>query len=154
MDDDDKGEISDVVAFRIFEEQKLLIIELYHCKYSSEIVPGARVKDFYEVCGQAQRSMKWMENIEEIFKHLGRRSSDRNKLNGVDRFELGNEEQLDLLKRRAKKDLKVKMNIFIVQPGLSFGDYDEKGEISKLLAVVETYLKETWNAALRVIANE
>jgi|GEM_PF-2574086 len=26
--------------------------------------------------------------------------------------------------------------------------------ISKLLAVIETYLKETWNAELRVIASE
>lgn len=154
MDDDDSGEIADIVGFRVLEEQKELIIDLYHCKFSSENYPGLRVKDFYEVCGQAQRSIKWMENVEEIFKHLGRRSADRLRKKGVDRFEYGDEIVLDILKRRAKKDLKVRMNIFIVQPGLSFSDYKETSEISKLLAVVETYLKETWNAELKVIANE
>lgn len=154
MDDDDSGEIADIVGFKLFEEQKTLIIDLYHCKFSSEKKAGLRVKDFYEVCGQAQRSIKWMENIEEIFKHLSRRSADRFRRTGVNRFEVGDEILLDLFKRRAKKDLKVKMNIYIVQPGLSFGDYNEDSEISKLLAVVETYLKETWNADLIVIANE
>jgi len=154
MDDDDSGEIGDIVGFKVFEDQRTLIIDVYHCKFSSENFAGLRVKDFYEVCGQAQRSIKWMENIEEIFKHLGRRSADRHRRLGVDRFELGDEVTLDLLKRRAKKDLKVKMNIFIVQPGLSFADYSEDSEISRLLAVVETYLKETWNADLTVIANE
>jgi len=154
MDDDDKGEIGDIIGFHVFEDQKVLVIDVYHCKYSSEDFPGLRVKDFYEVCGQAQRSIKWMECIEEIFKHLGRRNADRLRRLGVSRFEVGDDNLLDLLKRRAKKDLKVKMNIFIVQPGLSFGDYDETSEISKLLAVVETYLKETWNADLKVIASE
>lgn len=154
LDDDDKGEIGDIVGFRVFEDQKVLIIDVYHCKYSSENFAGLRVADFYEVCGQAQRSIKWMENVEEIFKHLGRRNADRFRRVGVNRFEVGDENLLDILKRRAKKDLKVRMNIFIVQPGLSFADYDQKSEVSKLLAVVETYLKETWNADLTVIASE
>ena len=41
-----------------------------------------------------------------------------------------------------------------VQPGLSFSDYDEDSEVSKLLSVVQTFLKETWNAELKVIASE
>ncbi|MBL0883419.1 MAG: hypothetical protein IBJ16_08785 [Chitinophagaceae bacterium] len=154
MDDDDKGEIGDIVAFQVFEKERILLIDVFHCKYSSEINPGHRVKDFYEVCGQAQKNVKWMEEIDEIFKHLSRRSADRLRNQGVDRFEKGNQDQLDILRRRAKKDLKVRMNVCIVQPGLSFGDYDENGDVSKLLAVVQTYLKETWNAELRVIASE
>ncbi len=154
MDDDDKGEMGDVVGFKVFEDQKTMIIDVYHCKYSSESTPGVRLSDFYEVCGQAQRSIKWMENTEEIFKHLGRRNADRLRKKGVSRFEIGDENLLEILKRRAKKDLKVKMNIFIVQPGLAFSDYDENSDVSKLLAVVETYLKETWNADLKVIASE
>lgn len=154
MDDDDKGEIADIIGFKVFEEQRLLLIDLYHCKHSSKTLPGLRVDDFYVVCGQAQRSIKWMEDIDEIFKHLGRRSRDRLKKLGTDRFEIGDENLLEVLRRRAKKDLKVRMNVFIVQPGLSFGDYTEESEVSKLLAVVETYLKETWNANLTVIASE
>lgn len=154
IDDDDKGEISDVVAFQVYEDEKLLLIDLYHCKYSLEDAPGARIADFYVACGQAQTSIKWMEEVDEVFKHLLRRSAERLKRTGVDRFELGDASQLEILKRRAKKDLKVKMNVWIVQPGLSFSDYRESGDISKLLAVVETYLTETWNAELMVICSE
>ena len=154
LDDDDKGEVADVVAFKVFEAEKLLLIDLYHCKFSHEDTPGVRIADFYVVCGQAQTSIKWMEEVDEIFKHLLRRSSERFKRVGVDRFELGDAAQLEILRRRARKDLKVKINVWIVQPGLSFGDYSEDGDISKLLAVVETYLNETWNADLKVICSE
>ena len=154
MDDDDKGEIADVIGFKVIEDQRILQMDLYHCKYSSELRPGLRLEDIYEVCGQAQKSIKWMEDIEEIFKHLGRRNSDRIRKKGVTRFEIGDQNVLEILKRRAKRELKVTINVFIVQPGLSFSNYDLKSDISKLLAVVQTYLIETWNAKLKVIVSE
>ena len=153
MDDDDKGEIGDVVAFSVDERDRELNIDIYHCKYAMENTPGIRIKEFYEVCSQAQKSIKWMENTDEIFKHLVKRSQKRLKTRQVDRFEIGDEDKLDILRRRAKKDLKVKMKIFIVQPGLSLKLYKEDGDISRLLAVVESYLQETWAAKLFVYAN-
>ena len=153
IDDDDRGEIGDVLGFYADERQNILQLDIYHCKYSAELNPGARLKDFYEVCGQAQKSIKWMENTDEIFKHIIKRSQQRFNRNGVDRFEKGTEDELEILKRRARKDLKLRMNIFIVQPGLSKQLYDEEGDISKLLAVVQTYLQETWNASLSVISS-
>ncbi len=151
LDDDDKGEIGDIVGFSVDEESRSLEMDIYHCKYSGSSDAGQRVKDFHEVCGQAQRSIKWMENTEEIFVHLLRRSDARMKLHGVDRFEVGTENDLEILKRRVKKDIRIKMSVHIVQPGLSKAKYDEKGDVSILLGVVENYLKETWNATLSVI---
>lgn len=40
MDDDDKGEIGDIVAFQVFEKERILLIDVFHCKYSSEINTG------------------------------------------------------------------------------------------------------------------
>ncbi|MES2377624.1 MAG: DEAD/DEAH box helicase family protein [Bacteroidota bacterium] len=153
MDDDDKGEIADIVAFSVNNKDKVLNVDVYHCKYSIDGNSGARIDNFYAVCSQAQKSIKWMENTDMIFKQLQKRSNQRQKIKGTDRFEVGNSDLLDVLKRRAKKDLKVKMNVFIVQPGLSITKYREDGDISKLLAAVESYLKETWNAPLTVYAN-
>ncbi|WAH97526.1 DEAD/DEAH box helicase [Arthrobacter sp. MMS18-M83] len=57
IDDDGSGEIADVVAMRIDEHG--LLVRLIHCKYAHSGVPGARVSDLYEVCGQAQKSVMW-----------------------------------------------------------------------------------------------
>ncbi|WP_426582725.1 DEAD/DEAH box helicase [Mucilaginibacter sp. R-33] len=153
MDDDDKGEIADIVGLSVNNKEKTLNIDVYHCKYSVDGKAGTRIDNFYAVCSQAQKSIKWMENTDMIFKQLQKRSNQRLKIKGIDRFEKGDSDLLDLLKRRAKKDLKVKMNVYIVQPGLSITKYREDGDISKLLAAVESYLKETWNAPLTVYAN-
>ncbi|SEN57799.1 Superfamily II DNA or RNA helicase [Mucilaginibacter gossypiicola] len=153
VDDDDSGEIGDVLGLYTDERSNILNLDIYHCKFSSDTSPGIRLKDFYEVCGQAQKSVKWMENTDEIFKHIIRRSQQRFARHAVDRFEKGNEDDLDILKRRARKDLKLRMHIFIVQPGLSKRQYTTESDVSKLLAVVETYLQETWNAGLTVISS-
>jgi len=153
MDDDDKGEVADIVAFAVDRPNNVLNIDLYHCKYAIDGSVGQRIDNFYAVCSQAQKSIKWMENTEMLFKQLQRRSDRRFRLKQVDRFEKGDRELLDIYQRRAKKDLKVHMNIFIVQPALSVRTYDEKGDISSLLASVEAYLADTWSAPLKVIAN-
>jgi len=153
MDDDDKGEVADIVGFRVDNLSKTLNVDLYHCKFANEGTVGLRIDNFYAVCSQAQKSIKWMENTDMLFKQLLRRSEKRGRLKSVDRFEHGNEELLDILRRRAKKDLKIHMNVFIVQPGLSVPKYSESGDISSLLASVENYLKETWNASLKVYGN-
>jgi hypothetical protein len=39
-----------------------IAVDFYHCKYSQESSAGARVGDLYEVCGQAQKSISWLQN--------------------------------------------------------------------------------------------
>ena len=153
MDDDDKSEVADIVAFSVDKVNKTLNVDLFHCKFSIDGKAGSRIDNFYAVCSQAQKSIKWMENSDLMFRQLLRRSDRRLKLKKVDRFELGDVDSLDILRRRAKKELKIKMNIFIVQPGFSVRKYDDKGDISSLLAALESYLKETWDAPLKVYGN-
>lgn len=57
FDDDGAGEVADIVTIK--EVDGHIYFEFYHCKYSTEDTPGARVGDLYAVCGQAEKSIKW-----------------------------------------------------------------------------------------------
>ncbi len=57
FNDDGSWEIADIVWIRFDEKQYKITLELYHCKYSWESNPWARVTDLYEVCGQTQKSI-------------------------------------------------------------------------------------------------
>ena len=68
FDDDGKGEAADVVAIRLAGDQAAptsVDVEFFHCKYSQRAMPGKRITDLYEVCGQAQKSVSWMSSPEK-----------------------------------------------------------------------------------------
>lgn len=154
IDDDDKGEVADVVCFKVNEDLTTLSIDLYHCKFSSNDNSGVRLKDFYEVCGQAQKSVKWLENTDALFSSLLKRNAVRLEKSGVDRFELGGQKELEIIRKRARKDLRIKLKMIIVQPGLSYTNVTDESDILNLLGVVKSYLHETWQAGLEVICNK
>jgi superfamily II DNA or RNA helicase len=115
IDDDDTGESADVVALE--ETAEDITVYLWHCKYSGGAEPGQRVKDLYEVCGQAQKSVKWTWNLNALVKHLIERESDH--LRGrPTRFVRGSANELVTLRKAARRKV-VKFRIGIVQPGLS-----------------------------------
>ncbi len=88
FDDDESGEISDIIAIKV--ENETINIDLFHCKYSKEYLPGARIGDLYEVCGQAQKSTNWKTNSERLLRHILRRENLREKRNpGTSRFKVG-----------------------------------------------------------------
>ena len=148
FDDDGSGEAADVVCIRV--HQKRIIVEFYHCKFSKQVTPGARIDDLYTVCGQAQKSINWVEDPTELFDHLLRREARRKDQEKVSRFEKGNQDELRKIKRM-NRDVRVEFKIFIVQPGLS------KSEASssqlELLSVTESYLMETYQVPFGVIAS-
>jgi hypothetical protein len=85
VDDDDTGEIADLVALR--DEGNRLVVHLVHCKYSSNAEVGARLGDLYEVCGQAQRSAHHRQGIAAMVSNLIRRERNRQKkeIEGLDK---------------------------------------------------------------------
>ncbi|WP_426276196.1 DEAD/DEAH box helicase [Chryseobacterium sp. S-02] len=145
FDDDDKDEISDIVGIKYFEEDySKVVVDLYHCKFSQKSKAGGRIKDLYEVCGQAQRSFHWKHRIENLINHLNFREKQRFEANKPSRFEKGGTEELYIFKRIIQSGFsKVIVNIHIVQPGIS------KAKISneqlKLLGATEMLLKNTGN---------
>jgi hypothetical protein len=156
FDDDGSGEAADVVTVKIVPEQtnrNRIEVEFYHCKYSKR-EPGKRIKDMYEVCGQAQKSIRWMYSHEkqvELLSHLLRREPKRSKRRAATRFELGDKDKLVTIREMARVS-PVRLKIFVVQPGLSkSGATVEQRE---LLSVTENHLMETYKLPFFVIASE
>jgi hypothetical protein len=148
LDDDDANEAADIVALGI--KGHTVFVRLYHCKFSKESTAGARVKDLYEVCGQAQRSVSWKGDLDGLLNHLAQRDARRVKRHGVSRFERGDVKALTNLRRRLPF-LEVDFRIMIVQPGLSQEQVDDS--TLDLLAATEVYLKETFGIPLTVIGS-
>jgi superfamily II DNA or RNA helicase len=149
IDDDGSGEAADLVGLSVVDSE--LIVTLVHCKYSSESTSGGRVKDLYEVCGQAMRSAKWRQNgVEPLLHHLDRRSQNRFKKSGRDSYEVGDIEELYRIRELARQ-LSPRFRILIVQPGLSAKLVSP--EQLQLLAGAEAYIKTVTAGSMEVFCN-
>ena len=148
LDDDGTGEVADIVAMRVAGDQ--LHVLLVHCKYSHGDDPGARIRDLYEVCGQAQKSTKARAYPGPMFAQLIRRERDRIKKHGHSGFELGGIQELYRLHDESRL-LRAAFTIAIAQPGLSRqGATDAQ---LRLLAGTELYVREVAKASLSVLCS-
>ncbi len=148
LDDDDHGEAADVVG--IAEKDNHVEVEFWHCKFALADKPGSRIKELYEVCGQAQKSIRWLEKPRDLFTHLMRREPRRYQGKEATRYEVGTEK--DLLRIREKADRQqVLLRVVIVQPGLSKAAVSQ--EQLELLAVTENYLLETFAVPFGVVGS-
>lgn len=149
FDDDGSGEVADIVAIKV--ENEIINIDLYHCKYSKGELPGARIGDLYEVCGQAQKSINWKIKPERLLKHLLRRENLRENRNpGASRFEVGDKNTINSLINMSRV-YPVKMNVYIVQPGLS--KVNATDAQLELLGVTKTWLFDMLGVKLYVVAS-
>ena len=151
-DDDGSGEIADIVTIKL--EEKKIKINLYHLKYASGGVVSNRIGNFYEVCGQAQKSIHWKhKDGNEFINHLLRR--ERKKWGGAECSRLvdgfGTIEELEKLLIIMKKQIPVEYVNYIVQPGVSSQNISD--EILTLLGVTENYLMEFAGIPLKVVVN-
>lgn len=138
FDDDDHGESADVVG--ILERDDYLEVEFWHCKYA--------LAD--KACGQAQKSIRWLEKSRDLFTHLMRREPRRYKGKEATRYEVGSKK--DLLRIREKADRQqVRLRVVVVQPGLSKASVSQ--EQLELLAVTENYLLETFAVPFGVVGS-
>jgi len=150
-DDDGSGEIADIITIK--ESDNEIHIQLYHLKYAHNNVVGKRIADFYEVCGQAQKSIRWKhQSGYDFFDRLLRREIKKKNGRVRSRIEKGSKDDIDRLLHIAKNKKPMKFEIFIVQPGMS--KQDTSPEILTLLGVTESYLKEVGGINLKVIVNE
>ena len=148
FDDDDAGEIADIVAIKEISNE--IIFEFYHCKYSHGDLPGARVKDLYEVCGQAEKSVIWKQNTREIVKRMRKREIQRLEKGTVSRFDLGDLEKLKEIENKLRVyDSKLEINI--VQPGVDSKKIS--GDMDRLLVSSQSYLLETYGIRMNLICS-
>lgn len=154
FDDDYSGEVADVVAIKSMIEgkERVIAVDLYHCKYAREGEPRALVEDLYEVCGQAQKCVSWCypDKQVDLFSHLLRREPKRYKGEETTRFHKGTKQDL-LEVREMSKTGAIRARVFVVQPGLSKKDASDSQ--LALLAVTENYLAETSKVGFGVIGS-
>lgn len=136
INDDETGEVADLVALARDDED--LIVQLVHCKYSSDAQVGARLADLYEVCGQAQRSAHHRQHIKEMIKNLIRREGNR-QAKGKNGMLVGSNQALVELQDWAQYR-RAKFHVTIAQPGFSVTAALPRH--LELLACVDLYVKE------------
>ena len=130
------------------QDANTIYVDLFHLKFAHGGHPSRRIANFYEVCGQAQKSLKW-KNVEmKLFHQLIKRSQHTYKAGN--RILKGNIELLQQLAQEASFRKNVKVNLHIVQPGLSKADAAASSDILQLLGVIKNYAYEVCNAQLTV----
>lgn len=127
-----------------------LLFELYHCKYSGASQAGARVGDLYEVCGQAEKCIKWANDTKNMLERLTKRESDRISNGKPTRFEVGDNKVMFMLKNKLKLYSSV-FSVFIVQPGVDSTQITSA--MHQVLCSAEAYLKDTYGIPLTLICS-
>jgi superfamily II DNA or RNA helicase len=148
FDDDDSGEVADVIAIEDDQVSRELKVSLYHCKYAHGSAPSARVADLYEVCGQAIKSCRIINRAEDLVGHIVRREG---KLGGrPTRFEKGTILEIKSLQKRVST-YRMRLEIFVVQPGLSAGALTP--EMSSILGAADNFVLEFTGHRLSVFGS-
>ncbi|MDN7125661.1 DEAD/DEAH box helicase family protein [Pseudidiomarina sp. 1APP75-32.1] len=149
INDDGKGESADLVGLKIIDGS--ILLTLIHCKYSGANEPGARLKDLYEVCGQAQRCIRWKHlNLMYLYQHIKHREQLW-RTRGYSRFLKGDIKDLVAIKERSRTT-PIRFGVTIIQPGISAGQITDEG--LKLLGSTALFIKKTTMADLIVVGSE
>jgi hypothetical protein len=147
FNDDGSGEAADLVCFKDIDETTIGLC-LVHCKGAHGGRVSRDIRNFYTVCGQAQKSVAVKHaGINSLYHDLKRRH-DIWAREGATRFLKGDIKRLVYFKDKARR-ASVKFEMILVQPGASVATTTD--DALKLLGTTELYLKKTTQADLRVI---
>ena len=123
---------------------------LWHCKYASGNEPGHRVKDLYEVCGQAQKSVKWTWSLRRLITHLITRET-KHKRDRHTRFVRGSLHGLATLRKSSKRRF-IEYRVGIVQPGLSAAGVSN--DQLSILGATNSFIQVVTDRPLAVVTSE
>lgn len=147
FDDDGCGEIADLIG--VNQDVNTIFVDLYHIKFAQGNQISKRIDNFYAVCGQAQKSLKWKNPEMNIFKRMLERVLKTKK--GENRILKGNMDLLRQLYQEATIKKRIRINLHVVQPGLS--KQDAPFDILHLLGVLKNYADDVCSAQLTVHCN-
>ncbi|MDH2422048.1 DEAD/DEAH box helicase [Cobetia amphilecti] len=151
FNDDGAGEVADLVCIK--ENMGAIYIDLYHCKFcpraNGVAKPGGRVADIYEVCGQASRSVKWLNSgVSLVERLIDRRTNSIVK--GFERILKGDPLALEILKEKCRHHETI-FNFYIVQPAISYKSITQ--EQLSVLGTCYIYIKSVSGVNLKVISS-
>jgi hypothetical protein len=146
-DDDGSGEIADIIG--INDSASHIDIHLYHLKYARNGQVGNNIENFYQVCGQAQKSLNWKYRPgREFFEHLFKRKIKTRNGQQCSRLVKGTEDEMEYLLNAAKWTKELRFHINIVQPGLAKAG--ASADILQILGTTAHYLHTVGNVHLQV----
>lgn len=149
FNDDNSGEIADIITIKDLPNE--IKVEFYHLKYALNGVVSNEIKNLYEVCGQAQKSLIWNHRDGDKFiNHLLKRETLKNKKSQT-RLKKGTLIDLEKLLEVAKVTKPIVFDIYIVQPGFSKQNVSES--ILYQLGVTSNHIKKQGNINLKVISS-
>jgi superfamily II DNA or RNA helicase len=146
FNDDGCGEAADLVCLKDVSETAIRLC-LVHCKGAHGGRISADIRNFYVVCGQAQKSIAVKHaGMQSLYLDLKRRE-DLWARDGATRFLKGGIKLLSYFKEKARR-AKVEFEVILVQPGASLATISRDARV--LLATTEAFLMKTTEAKFRV----
>ncbi|MBW4764738.1 DEAD/DEAH box helicase family protein [Prevotella salivae] len=150
IDDDGSGEIADLVA--ITNSEYIINITLYHLKYARGGKVSNSIENLYQVCGQAQKSIRWKYVVgQKVFDHILKRSEKKEQRGKSSSILKGSVEEIIKLREEASNKKEVRYHVVIVQPGMSKSQCSHEMKI--LLGNTVKILHEMANIDCRVICS-
>ena len=151
-DDDGAGEIADLIG--INDDENHINVYLYHLKFAKKGAISNQISNFYEVCGQAQKSLKWnsREKHRDFISRLFARMTKRYNGQECSRLLKGTQDDLEAINSQINWKKDIKMHIAIVQPALSASN--PSSDILNLLGAVATYIKDYSNIDIEVFCSK
>lgn len=149
FNDDGPGEAADLVCLKDLGESRIRLT-LVHCKNAHEGRVSGDIRNFYTICGQAQKSIAVKHGgVPTLYHDLKRRQEQWHK-QGATRFLKGDMKLLSYFKEKARRSA-LDFEVVIVQPGASANAITS--DALRLLATTELFLTKTTEAKLRVIVS-
>ena len=142
--DHGSGEVADFVVFA--ERDGQVVVSLFHCKAASGDVPGDRVGDAYEVCGQAVKCVVYADPARLIGRIAGRYERQA----GVARFARGDRDVLRGL-LQAYGRAQFRFEVVVVQPSIARNQLSPR--IAHLLSATNDYVVRGGFVPLRVMGS-
>lgn len=106
------------------------------------------MKDLYEVCGQAQKCIRWRERPDIFLAHLQHREGLRQRSGRPSRYVHGHPSTVNGWTNRWR-DFAYDFSVSVVQPG--YRKADAEPAHLELFAATEALLMDTWGMRFRVI---
>lgn len=151
IDDDGSGEVADLIGIDNSDHQ--IDVTLYHLKYAKGRKVSQRIDNLYEVCGQAQKSIRWKYvGGQKIFQHILQRNELKEKKGKSSSLLKGSINDIIKLREEASNKKELKFHVIIVQPGMSKSSSSREMRI--LLGNTVQVLHEMANIDCHVICSD
>lgn len=147
FNDDGHGEAADLVCLKDLDDNTIRLC-FVHCKGAHDARVSQDIRNFYVVCGQAQKSIAAKHaGLPALYHDLKRRQESWVR-EGYNRFLKGNIKALSYFKEKSRR-ARLEFEMIVVQPGGSVATITD--DALRLLATTELYLLKTTQAKFRVV---